>query len=399
MASDKLTSGPNTFVVHSLGWMEFDEVLLTPATSSKAIQRCIVELSTRGDNAARCWGKQDTQQLIAKVENSHLKLYDMATNKLLNLQPINGIRVWGVNDNNDFAYVARDPPPPMVSNCEEQNCVTTPISPSCPFPVLKCHVFHCENENSQEAAQQIANILKDEMIRIRTQSDANGRAGQQSSRPQHLYIDDYNPSPITTPTTEFPTPIEEPRKTIVAKYLGNIFVSKPVGINVLNEAIDKVKQEIRSSQSCSTPDSSDESQQLMDEYVRNVISLVHVSPSNITIESTVNGQKLLDCRVRYLSFLGIHKTNVKNCGFIVQINDSTFEAHCFECEPNSAVLCKAIEAACKLRYQKCLDAHKQRTNAYLTSETAKANQATQQASGTRHTLAAVKNVFSKLWYK
>lgn len=251
------------------------------------------------------------------------------------------------------------------------------------------------------AAQQIANILKDEVVRIKNQSDANG---QQSSRPQHLLIDEFNPSPITTPTTDFPTPIEEPRKTIVAKYLGNIFVSKPVGINVLNEAIDKVKQEIRDTQSCLTPDSgesSEETQQLMDEYVRNVISLVHISPSTISIESTVNGQRLLECRVRYLSFLGIHKTNVKNCGFIVQVNDNTFEAHCFECEPNSGILCKAIEAACKLRYQKCLDAHKQRTNSYLSGEVDKAIQATQQTapSTTAVTMAAVKNVFSKLWYK
>lgn len=44
----------------------------------------------------------------------------------------------------------------------------------------------------------------------------------------------------------------------------------------------------------------------------------------------------------------------------MQIGEKEFEAHCFECEPNAGALCKTIEAACKLRYQKCLDAHKQR---------------------------------------
>ncbi len=33
-----------------------------------------------------------------------------------------------------------------------------------------------------------------------------------------------------------------------------------------------------------------------------------------------------------------------------------FVCHVFHCEPTAGPLCKTIEAACKLRYQKCLDA-------------------------------------------
>jgi hypothetical protein len=33
-----------------------------------------------------------------------------------------------------------------------------------------------------------------------------------------------------------------------------------------------------------------------------------------------------------------------------------FICHVFHCEPTAGPLCKTIEAACKLRYQKCLDA-------------------------------------------
>lgn len=94
-----------------------------------------------------------------------------------------------------------------------------------------------------------------------------------------------------------------------------------------------------------------------------------------------------ECRVRYLSFMGIGQ-NVKLCGFIMHTAQDLFIAHVFHCEPSSGALCKTIEAACKvscsaervakylkyltvrtcinlvllplqLRYQKCLDAHPQ----------------------------------------
>ena len=48
---------------------------------------------------------------------------------------------------------------------------------------------------------------------------------------------------------------------------------------------------------------------------------------------------------------------LRTCGFVVHTPEDTFLAHCFACEPSGGSLCKAIEAACKLRYQKFLDAH------------------------------------------
>ena len=46
------------------------------------------------------------------------------------------------------------------------------------------------------------------------------------------------------------------------------------------------------------------------------------------------------------------------CQFVVPflIFQDTFVCHVFHCEPTAGPLCKTIEAACKLRYQKCLDA-------------------------------------------
>lgn len=67
---------------------------------------------------------------------------------------------------------------------------------------------------------------------------------------------------------------------------------------------------------------------------------------------------ITECRVRYLSFLGIGR-NVKQCAFVMHTAQDTFVAHVFHCEPSSGALCKTVEAACKLRYQKCLDAHPQ----------------------------------------
>ena len=64
----------------------------------------------------------------------------------------------------------------------------------------------------------------------------------------------------------------------------------------------------------------------------------------------------VEIRVRYLSFMGIGR-DVQTCGVIVHTARDDFQAHCFYSTPSSGALCKAIEAACVLRYQKCLDAH------------------------------------------
>lgn len=221
-----------------------------------------------------------------------------------------------------------------------------------------------------------------------------------SRRPKHLFIYDNSsskPSSIATPTAiEFPTPIEEPRKTICAKFLGRTVVSKPMGIDVLNKAIETILYE-----------DSDEQNEENDSQTKryNIDVLVHISPSTITVESKETAQCLAECRVRYnpvlrplngihshhlcryLSFLGIGSHSVRICGFIMQIDDTQFEALCFECEPSSGALCKTIEAACKLRYQKCLDAHRQR----LAADNAASGQ--QNSSGIKSTII---NVFSKL---
>lgn len=59
---------------------------------------------------------------------------------------------------------------------------------------------------------------------------------------------------------------------------------------------------------------------------------------------------ITECRVRYLSFLGIGR-NVKQCAFVMHTAQDLFIAHAFHCEPSSGALCKTVEAACKVNYE------------------------------------------------
>ena len=95
----------------SLGWCELAEEDLTPENSSKAVNRCIVDLSSREvgeEPAAGVWG--GGKQLLLELGEGTLKLVDPGPGTLLNSQPIHAIRVWGVGRDNgkDFAYVSRD---------------------------------------------------------------------------------------------------------------------------------------------------------------------------------------------------------------------------------------------------------------------------------------------------
>eukprot|EP00062_Callorhinchus_milii_P026359 gi/632988370/ref/XP_007883074.1/ PREDICTED: amyloid beta A4 precursor protein-binding family B member 1-like [Callorhinchus milii] len=63
---------------------------------------------------------------------------------------------------------------------------------------------------------------------------------------------------------------------------------------------------------------------------------------------------LAECRVRFLSFMGVGR-DVHSFAFIMAAASDHFQCHMFWCEPNAASLSEAVQAACMLRYQKCLD--------------------------------------------
>jgi len=316
-------------VVVSLGWCELADEDLTPENSSKAVNRCIVDLSSKereGGEVAGVWG--NGEQLILQLDEGSLKLIETETGETLNCQPIHAIRVWGVGRDNgkDFAYVSRDKQTRKHM----------------------CHVFRC-----QVAARTIANALRDICKKILIERSlaqsssklteklvSSERRERNASRPTSLAVD--NPKlPGKLPrggaeasSETFPTPMEEPRKVIKAWYLGSLQVSNPGGMETVNAAIAE-KMETVSREDWQTV-------------------TVAVAPSTVSI-SFMDGQAPLECRVRFLSFLGIG-SNVQQAAFIMHTAQDTFICHVFHCEPTAGPLCKTIEAACKLRYQKCLDA-------------------------------------------
>ncbi|XP_012288947.1 protein Fe65 homolog isoform X2 [Orussus abietinus] len=316
---------PIRFAVRSLGWTEIAEEDLTPDRSSKAVNKCIVDLSLgRNDllDVVGRWG--DGKDLFMDLDEGALKLIDPENLTVLNTQPIHTLRVWGVGRDHgrDFAYVARDR--------------TTRKH--------MCHVFRCDIP-----ARTIANTLRDICKKIMIERslqqnlakpvDINGRTSL-ATRPTNLPTEHrrFHRNGQALVTQSFPTPMEEPKKVLRAQYLGSMQVSQAMGIEIVNDAIDHLVTNTPSNQ------------------WRNVN--VAVAPSMISIQTPTDDKLIAECRVRFLSFLGIGR-NVKQCAFIMHTAQDLFIAHAFNCEPSSGALCKTIEAACKLRYQKCLDAHPQ----------------------------------------
>ncbi|XP_064610225.1 protein Fe65 homolog isoform X6 [Liolophura sinensis] len=317
---------PIRFAVRSLGWVRIDEDDLTPERSSKAVNKCIVDLSLgRNDinDVVGRWG--DGKDLFMDLDTSSLRLVDPQDCTLLNSQPIHSIRVWGVGRDNgrDFAYVARD-----KSTRKHM-----------------CHVFRCDTP-----ARQIANTLRDICKKIMMERSLleQGRSLQRMTRPTDLPNLEKNGQPNGQKLTfqnlynnaQFPTPMEEPKKVIRCHYLGMHQVDKATGMDTLNNAIENLYNRV-------PPE-------------KWLFASVAVAPSTITISEHSNPDNKVDeCRVRFLSFMGIAMKNVKLCAFIMHTAQDQFFAHVFHCEPSAGPLCKTIEAACKLRYQKCLDAHPQ----------------------------------------
>lgn len=54
---------------------------------------------------------------------------------------------------------------------------------------------------------------------------------------------------------------------------------------------------------------------------------------------------LSECRVRFLSFMGVGK-DVHTFAFIMAEGPRDFTCHMFWCEPNAASLSEAVQAAC-----------------------------------------------------
>ncbi|XP_012385236.2 amyloid beta precursor protein binding family B member 2 isoform X5 [Dasypus novemcinctus] len=292
------------FAVRSLGWVEMAEEDLAPGKSSVAVNNCIRQLSyCKNDirDTVGIWGEGKDMYLI--LENDMLSLVDPMDRTVLHSQPIVSIRVWGVGRDNgrDFAYVARDKD----------------------TRILKCHVFRCDTP-----AKAIATSLHEICSQIMAER-RNAKALACSSLQERTNVNLDVPLQV-----DFPTPKTELVQKFHVQYLGMLPVDKPVGMDTLNNAIES----------------------LMTSSNKEDWPSVHMNVADATV--TVISEKseeetLVECRVRFLSFMGVGK-DVHTFAFIMDTGNQRFECHVFWCEPNAGNVSEAVQAACMLRYQKCL---------------------------------------------
>ncbi|XP_065110700.1 amyloid beta precursor protein binding family B member 2 isoform X2 [Paramisgurnus dabryanus] len=303
--SSSVNSDPEVkcFAVRSLGWVEMAEEDLAPGKSSVAVNNCIRQLSyCKNDirDTVGIWGEGKDMYLI--LENNMLNLVDPMDRSVLHSQPIASIRVWGVGRDNgrDFAYVARDKD----------------------TRILKCHVFRCDTP-----AKAIATSLHEICSRIMTErKNAKAMAGGSLQDRSHTGLD--------LPLQEFPTPKTELVQKFEVLYVGMTPVARPIGMEVLNGAIDNL---LTSS--------------VRDDWIP---VLLNVADATVTvIKEKEEEEVLVECRVRFLSFMGVGK-DVHSFAFIMDSGNQHFECHVFWCEPNAGSVSEAVQAACMLRYQKCL---------------------------------------------
>uniref|UniRef100_H2UE28 Amyloid beta protein binding family B member 2 n=1 Tax=Takifugu rubripes TaxID=31033 RepID=H2UE28_TAKRU len=293
-----------SFAVRSLGWVEMAEEDLAPGKSSVAVNNCIRQLSyCKNDirDTVGIWGEGKDMYLL--LENNMLNLVDPMDRSVLHSQPITSIRVWGVGRDNgrDFAYVARDKK----------------------TRILKCHVFRCDTP-----AKAIATSLHEICSRIMTErKNAKAMAGGS--------LQDRIQAGLDLPLqAEFPTPKTELVQKFQVLYLGMMPVVRPIGMDILNGAIESL---ISSSNK--------------EDWTPVALS---VADATVTISKDQDEEEVLvECRVRFLSFMGVGR-DVHTFAFIMDVGGHRFDCHIFWCDPNAGNVSEAVQAACMLRYQKCL---------------------------------------------
>ncbi|XP_078255616.1 amyloid beta precursor protein binding family B member 2-like isoform X3 [Rhinoraja longicauda] len=292
------------FAVRSLGWVEMAEEDLAPGKSSVAVNNCIRQLSyCKNDirDTVGIWGEGKDMYLI--LENNMLDLIDPMDRTVLHSQPIVSIRVWGVGRDNgrDFAYVARDKD----------------------TRILKCHVFRCDTP-----AKAIATSLHEICSKIMAER-RNAKAVACSVSQERVNVN------LDVPLQDFPTPKMELVQKFHVQYLGVLPVAKPLGIEILNGAIESIMTTTNKEDWISV--------------------IMNVADATVTVirQKQDEDEVLLECRVRFLSFIGVGK-DIHTFAFIMDAGNQRFECHVFWCEPNAGNVSEAVQAACMLRYQKCL---------------------------------------------
>ncbi|XP_016099002.1 amyloid beta A4 precursor protein-binding family B member 2-like isoform X1 [Sinocyclocheilus grahami] len=283
------------FPVQYLGWLEVRDVDVKSGKSGAVLSDCIQQLHQRRET-----DRPQTQTMLLVLQNVTLTLIHPADHTLLHSQPISCIRVWGVGRgfSRDFAYVARD------KNTR----------------VLKCHVFQCDSP-----AESVASSLKQICSKIMAERRSIGPIAGSSSQ---LSSD----VPLRV---EFPTPKTDLQHSFHAFYLGMTSVLRPIGMDMINGAIDSLMA--AAGKEDWTP------------------VLLNVADATITVikEKEEEEQVIVECCVSFLSFMGVGR-DVHTFAFIMDTGNQHFQCHVFWCEPNAGSVSEAVQSACVLRFQKCL---------------------------------------------
>ncbi|XP_072295727.1 amyloid beta precursor protein binding family B member 2 isoform X1 [Eucyclogobius newberryi] len=289
-----------SFPVRSLGWVEMSEQDLCEGRSSVAVHHCIRQLSyCRRDirDSAGVWGEGKGMLLV--LQDRMLTLIDPDDYSLLHSQPISSIRVWGVgrDHDRDFAYVARD------KNTR----------------VLKCHVFRCDTP-AAAIATSLHEICSKIMAERKSAKAAAGSSSQTGS---------------DVPLQEFPMPKTELVQKFHVFYLGVTSVTRPIGMDIINGAIENLVTSTGK-----------------EDWTPVILSIADTTVSVIK-EKEEEEEALVECRVRFLSFMGVGR-DIHTFAFIMDTGSQHFQCHVFWCDPNAGCVSEAVQAACVLRYQKCL---------------------------------------------
>ncbi|XP_054245070.1 LOW QUALITY PROTEIN: amyloid-beta A4 precursor protein-binding family B member 3 [Indicator indicator] len=335
--------GSKCFAVRSLGWLEIPEEDLAPGKSSIAVNNCIQQLSnSKGQGSVENRG--EGQDLVMILKKDTMSLVDPLDHSLIHHQPILNIRVWGVGCNNgrdrDFAFVASD----------KDTCV------------LKCHVFHCN-----VPAKGIAKALHEMCSKIVAERAVASSGLRRAAMLEPVSTDDL---PLQVDILEA---VRQSMQTYEALYIGSLPVPRAMGMDVLNEAIERLTRGPGREQW--TP------------------SLIHVSDTAMRVHPAQVGRgmggtllpqgwgpgggvagfpgvwpgvdgptgssqededaaHLWECQVRYVTFLGVGR-DAHTFALIVDTGQC-FQCAAFWCEPDAGTISEAVQAACMVQYQKCL---------------------------------------------
>ncbi|NWZ41722.1 APBB2 protein, partial [Brachypodius atriceps] len=279
------------FAVRSLGWVEMAEEDLAPGKSSVAVNNCIRQLSyCKNDirDTVGIWGEGKDMYLI--LENDMLNLIDPMDRTVLHSQPIVSIRVWGVGRDNgrDFAYVARDKD----------------------TRILKCHVFRCDTP-----AKAIATSLHEIC------SKANGEIQLHNT----FFHDQINFNKKSKTLCFLYYCVKIKRSVIFYIFFIVPFYSL-LGMDTLNSAIESLM-----------------ASSSKDDWLP---VTMNVADATVTVINERNEEEVMvECRVRFLSFMGVGK-DIHTFAFIMDTGNQHFECHVFWCEPNAGNVSEAVQAAC-----------------------------------------------------